>query len=280
MAQITIDGTEIIHNKRRRRIDLPKQNYYTIINNIINSDERLKIQIRVNIDRMNIENIYDLLDDLIQMRVWPYKSNVSKRIDIGTVNDGAYYKNKHKISPVQLSNTRQQFRKRQYEKFLEITKNTKAKLDFQFPIGDDVCSNIGYPSGWVIDVDGNLFKCSEHIGNQKIYITHINEIADNIEKELEMFKAIQPYTEKNLKKWGCMDCKVLPVCRKRCAWEYQNINGINRRCSEAKYNLKTDIKLQYNLFKKNPTWFNEISNLRIVKKECLAGICENINSKI
>lgn len=166
-----------------------------------------------------------------------------------------------------MSNTRQKFRATLYEKFKEITKNTQAKLDFQLPHGDDICSNIGYPSGWVIDVNGYLLKCSEHIGSQKRYISHIKEIADNIEKELEIFKVIQPYTEKNLKEWGCVDCKILPICRKRCAWDYQNTNGINRRCSEAKYNLRNEIKQQFNLFKKNPTWFNNISNLRTLKRK-------------
>ncbi|MGV8094265.1 MAG: radical SAM protein [Mangrovibacterium sp.] len=214
-ARITIDGTEAIHNKRRRYPKLPEKNYETIIDNILRSDERLKISLRANIDQYNDKFIIDFLEDLIQKRIWPYNPNMYlTNIAIEAVGNSVFTQNKGLLSAVEICISKHNFRKVLYERYIELTKNRKIKMDFQFPTDQDVCPNIGYPSSWVIDADGSLLKCSEHIGNEKVNICKIEDIAQDIEKEHGIFHRIQPYTEANLYQWGCLDCVFLPDLQK------------------------------------------------------------------
>lgn len=63
-AQITIDGLEETHNKRRRLIN-NKDSFKVIVNNIESIKELLDISIRVNIDKNNEDQMEKLIDYFI-----------------------------------------------------------------------------------------------------------------------------------------------------------------------------------------------------------------------
>ena len=73
MAQITLDGPAEIHNKRRLYRKDKNANFETIIRNIKESNPSLRVAIRVNVGSHNQHAIYDLLDELIEYGVWPYR---------------------------------------------------------------------------------------------------------------------------------------------------------------------------------------------------------------
>jgi len=76
-AQVTIDGPEIIHNKRRFYPADPINNYKIILDNLLKANENIHINVRINIDQTNKDLIFSLIDDLIKRKIWPYKKNVS-----------------------------------------------------------------------------------------------------------------------------------------------------------------------------------------------------------
>jgi len=76
-VQITIDGPEQIHNKRRYYPENPTNNYNQILENILQANDNIKFNIRVNIDKTNKDFVFELIDDLIKRKIWPYKKNVN-----------------------------------------------------------------------------------------------------------------------------------------------------------------------------------------------------------
>lgn len=249
-VQITIDGPEHIHNKRRFYAENPTNNYSTILNNILLSNENVKIMIRINVDRMNKEFIYELIDDLIEKKIWPYKKNVS----IYTAH--VDYASKTDLSKDEYAILEDEIRYYLMKRYNEIKQTSKAKLNFLYPqLGGGILCGYGVSkNSWVVNYNGDVYRCWESVGKKEHKVGTIKDLLKDSGQSI--FEKIK-IDNKSFDKWGCFECKYFPICSTTCPWDYLE-NSRNRKCTEWKILLDYRIINQYKLFLDHPDIYANI----------------------
>lgn len=184
--QITLDGPQIIHDRRRINA-FGEGTFNRIIQNIyLLKDKPVNIVIRINVDEQNCLFISQLLKDLS-------KEGLEKRVSIQIAPvDPSHYSNSNGYSP-QILNS-----------YYDIYKNA-------FELGFYVCewkrSCSIYNAGFLaVDPDGYLYKCPEEVG-QPMKI--IGDVYNGFNETLQ--ERIKPCLRKK-----CNQCKYLKLCNGGC----------------------------------------------------------------
>lgn len=244
-AQITIDGPEHIHNKRRYYPADPANNYKQILENIMHANNDIRIQIRINIDTINKDYIFELIEDLIKQKIWPYKKNVS--IYTAPVQSNS----KTDLSFEEFYVLQDQIRYYLMEKYTEINNLTSCmKLNFFYPqFGGKVGCGYGiFKNSWVISYNGDLFRCWESVGQKEHKVGTVKDLLDDFGHSI--FENIK-LDNQTFEKWGCFDCKFFPICGSRCPWDFVK----EKRCTEWKSILQYRLLNQYKQWIKRPEIF-------------------------
>lgn len=249
-VQITIDGPEHIHNKRRLYPKDPTNNYNTILNNILHSNESMKFRIRINLDKTNNEFIYDLINDLIERKIWPYKKNVSvytARVESASKTD---------LSKGEYAVLEDEVRRYLMNKYNEIKQTDKAKLNFLYPKagGEVVCGYGVSRNSWIVSYNGDVFRCAESVGEKEHIVGTTKDLLKDFGQSI--FEKIK-IDINSFEKWGCFDCKYFPICGTTCPWDYLKSNE-GRRCTEWKSLLEYRILKQYKSFLNEPEVFESV----------------------
>lgn len=228
--QITLDGNEKEHNKRRKLTN-GNGTYSKIWSNIIsliNVNLGDKLSIRINIDKNNMDSFHLLYKQLkkihSKLHVYP-----------GIIDD-----------PHDLTN-----------KVKDCLISDKEALNFRFKLYDKYNINLGFysyfpraecmakhPNSFVIGANGDLFKCwldvnvkekttgnilSKSISNQELYYNYIEGANQLLDKE-------------------CIECKIFPICSGGCPFiRLNNLynNKEKNTCHYAKNNIEKFIKYHF-----------------------------------
>ncbi len=251
-VQVTIDGPEGIHNSRRRDPEDPENNYKKQLVHLRSADERVAIVIRVNVDKKNVKNVPQLVEDLIEHKIWPYRKNLS--LSLGHVTyDGP--RQVMGLDPKEFLSLEHDFRLYQYNRYNELFPDKPSKLKFDYPSQNGplhTCGYAAYDHAWVIDHKGTLFKCLEAVGRDELAKSDIDRLLDGSAKAVSESCLI---TRKTYEKYECNHCKYLPICNLVCPWEFIVEDNEERRCSDWKNALEYRILSQYRIYKENPSAF-------------------------
>lgn len=251
-AQVTIDGPEAIHNKRRIYPKSPTNNYKIILDNLLGANENLSLRIRINIDKTNKDLIFNLVDDLIKQKIWPHKKNVSLYLAQVRSDDG-----KIDLSNNEFTIYEDKVRYYLMDKYNEITQTNKAKLRFHYPKngGGIRCGYGVFKNSWVISYNGDLFRCWESVGCKEHVVGTIKDLLEDFGQSI--FEKIK-IDNQTFARWGCFECKYLPICESSCPWDYKNSNNHERRCTIWKSGLEYRLIHQYKQFLANPEIFTSV----------------------
>lgn len=213
-AQITIDGTPEIHN-RRRALHNGKGTFDKIIKNIHDIWDIIRVNVRINVDKSNIDSLESFfqLPEVISLKdkVGFYLAPVDDFSNAYT-NLDCYTMREFSEQEVYIMT-----------KILEKGFNLMI-LPHMRPT---ICCSIGFNS-FVIDPNGDIYKCWEHISRDE-------------EKIGDVFGEI--WNTKNLNQWllynafdspECRACKILPICQGGCPYYYFKTR--KRKCRSIKYN--------------------------------------------
>jgi len=230
--QVTIDGIPEIHNKRRMGKNI-QDTFSVIINNInklLSCEEDINIILRINIDKANtiqLEQLFDVLS----------KKLISKKvkIDLGRVEactetcksiESNCYKNSE-YADIYLNT----YKYIQKYGFLENSplKYPEAKYNF-------CCTD--YANSFVLDFEGNLYKCWNSIGNKKESIGNIENM------DITNHRHGQWLLWDPLKHTKCKECDILPLCMGGCPY-YPILDKTEPICDAYKYNLKDFLLYHY-----------------------------------
>jgi len=209
-VQITIDGPEEIHNKRRFLSG--GNSFKVIINNIIKFKQNIdELVIRVNIDYENIEYIPDLLQQLY---------------DYGLVDASLT------MIPT-FSHTEQCSH---YHSYCFTEKDIPSKIRKVWSIALDLGFNLGWspmptfiscgavsPSNLAIDPYGDIYKCAAAYGD-KIHV--IGNIFNGIDSSSNSL--YESYINRDnliLKNEECKECRSLPICKGGCNFRAERRTG-------------------------------------------------------
>lgn len=230
--QITLDGNEGIHNKKRKC--LVGNGYRKIFNSIgllLKTD--IKVNIRINIDKTNINEIDDMLSDLKVLndykklniyfaQVSPY-TDACKSIESSCVQDQDF-------SDIQIELNE---------------KIEKMGFDYDwsklYPKCRRCYCGAEVSNSFLVDQVGDLYKCWHDIGTVENSICNI--VDANKDDNLILIN-------KNFTKWiehtpfidnKCRECAFMPSCLGGCPYE-RVIKGTKGRCDRYKYNFEKIVK--------------------------------------
>ena len=230
LYQITIDGFEEVHNKRRPHVKY-NDSYLRIINNLHllktyykNKNRRPVVHIRVNIDKTNKEVYHKLYYEIIKLfqnLCIPYASFVhDKKPSIRNTN-------------IMSKEEKVKFILDNYNNYgiFDYLLNLDSKFKFNYCMAD-------LANSLVVDSKGNTYKCLHDIGNKEKILFNINS-AGNYNELIEsqyMVKA-SPFFDDTCKK-----CFLLFSCFGGCPFERLNNN---KGCLLTKYNPEGFFEMYY-----------------------------------
>jgi uncharacterized protein len=220
-VQITLDGPEDIHD-RRRPLRGGQGTFHKILENIAELIDVLPdISLRVNVDKENADRVNEILEELSKMDLG---NKVHTYLGYVEPINGCYSVGKC-LTTKEYSNIDFKF-DNELKKvgFVEnnIFKYPNLKTSF---CGADRVNSL------VIDPKGNIYKCWSDIGIDEY---KVGNIMDNIPINTDKYMGYMLYdpTHDN----ECRDCSFLPLCMGGCP--RRRMDGKIDRCSGYKYVFK------------------------------------------
>jgi uncharacterized protein len=249
--QVTIDGPEDTHNKKRPLKNASGENYKKILSNLSLMPEGVKVTIRINVDKEISRRWDEFFTDLSNYGIWPQKF---RNVDFSPSWLRPYEEIKENAASEYLTNEEffdelQSFRLKKLQLFnawAEKTDAPKAKLNWTLPALQEDCATWTSPYNVVIDPEGYVQKCWETIHDSKNHIRHVEEGF-----RPEDFASYSSYNKTELNSI-CSSCQYLPVCDKLpCAFDA--LKHGKPDCTYWKTKLPSSLKDQYVFMKKNPS---------------------------
>ncbi|UCD17588.1 MAG: SPASM domain-containing protein, partial [Candidatus Zixiibacteriota bacterium] len=233
-AQVTIDGPEAIHDGRRK-LRNGKGTFRRIVDNLSDTADIMKINVRINVDRGNVDSAYEVVALLQNEDILP-------KVDI------------HFAQVNTSGNTCADIRDRCYgdEEFSHTLVKIYSRLfdegiyRVEYPrvfTGAAFCGALseGY---FVVSPTGHLFKCWEELSldpEKSIGDVLATTPGEEQRKKLEEYMAWDPFNMHE-----CRSCGVLPICMGGCPVRgMANQDASKGECLYWKYNLEEMITLHY-----------------------------------
>jgi len=253
-VQITIDGPPEVHDKRRWLKRSHTGTFKRIVDNMKEIYDLLKIVVRVNVDKGNIQSIPSLLDiftaEGLRGKIGVYFAPVMDLTEATADIAGTCF-------------TDLEFAELEV-KLIEIAREKGYDIRRYPFFRDSYCIADKYHS-MVIDPEGNLYKC----WNDATYpaCSHGNILDDHSLKPEILLKWVlwDP-----LEKEECQNCEILPMCLGGCPFAgLHQMSEAERdkkgRCERWKYNLKLILEQYYLNYEKFMAEQEESKILRIHK---------------
>jgi uncharacterized protein len=248
--QVTIDGAEEQHNRKRPLKGSKGENYKKILSNLSMMPEGMEVTIRINVDKDVAATWDELFDDFYAYGLWPqrFKSILFapawlrpyEEIESNTAN--TY------LTIEEFFDVNQDFRRRLIQRFnawAEQNNLPKAKLKWDLPSLVEDCATWVSPYNVVIDPEGYVQKCWETIHDSSNHIHHVSEGFHP-----EAFKKYMSYDRVELNNI-CKNCQYIPVCEK-LSCSFDALKHGKPVCTPWKTKLKSSLKDQYLLMKNHP----------------------------
>jgi uncharacterized protein len=233
-AEITLDGPEEIHDRRRlRRNGAPSfRHITTLLSSMLaaGSFPRLGVGIRVNIDHENSDHIPDLLTDLAMQGLAHPRVGLKLARVHSWGND---------VTQVELG-------ARSYAEREASWLRTAVRLGFQVPLMPAapvaMTCTATTRNAEVVDADGGVFSCTEHPlvprDMEAGRLTTTEELAATARRPGGRFDGW--YGEVAEGRWPCSTCPILPLCGGSCPklWSEEM-----PPCPSAKFNWPARLAL-------------------------------------
>jgi uncharacterized protein len=227
--QITIDGPKQSHDKRRP-LRGGGSTYDTILQNLVTNREALKgikITIRVNVDRRNLQELDALLGSFREkgLNTWcsVYFARVDKSTDYcGKIDEHVF--------------TSKEFAREQIELI-----RTLAKHGFEWrwkPEQKMVFCSAASDNNYVVDANGDTYHCWNDLGTPKLAEGRLGESALE-EMSESKYQKFTPFDDPE-----CRSCPFLPVCMGGCIHPRIKDKPV-KQCPELKYNIREQFGISY-----------------------------------
>ncbi len=232
--QITVDGNPGYHNKRRLLKENSEGTFEKIIENLCKlKATEFKVTIRTNIDKENIVHLDEMFSIFEENRLNDEKFSFSLARVI--IHDDRTDKNNENC-----------FTPKEFAVEIFRLKEKLIKTGFNvsyFPEKIATFCSGNTLNSYVIDPDGDLYKCWEMIGIKDASIGNLRKfknILGNNYNEID-FLLITPFDNKE-----CLSCKILPLCMGGCQ-RYNMKNEKYKDCNSFKYTIDEVIRLECEL---------------------------------
>lgn len=230
--QVTLDGEPSVHNKRRTLKESSLGTFDVILNNLkVAKKFELKISIRVNIDTQNFKSSEGLLKILEENELNSFK------IDLG------YVENFNFLNCLDIVEKDDFYTYK--VKFNELLSKYKFKPLELYPKQQALYCGVYSSQNFVINWDGDIFKCWSDIGNKNYSIGNINNILPSSIQN-------KRYSIQDIFKGECSECNILPICAGGCPHLF--LKEQKRNCSIYKFKLKEILEEKILKIKEGKKW--------------------------
>lgn len=234
--QITLDGRREIHDSRRHLAD-GGPTYDVIIKNIERCrdlDPKLRIAVRVNIDKTNRDDFIEIYKELIALRlpnieIYPGIVQTDGEVTSSDIRQSA--------SPCDVCDREEVVR------FLVGLYNEHGLryIDF-FPKARMSMCTARNISSFVIGPEGEVYDCWNDVGDETKIVGKIGETASNMKLHLQYIAGASQFEDEE-----CLKCVLLPVCNGGC--QRNRIKDNNKKekssCMLAKDHLEDFLYMHY-----------------------------------
>ncbi len=230
--QITLDGPPGIHNKRRRPKNGDEHCFEHIMDNIKELLKNgMKVMIRINLDKTNADSMEKLLDLLKEEGV---TEAIIDPAQVVAYTEACNSVAGNCFTTAEYTEQENNIHRLLMEKgFVGDATGFLPKRKTNFCCADQINS-------FLIDPQGNMYKCWNHIGTKETVGNIINS-STRIQKMRQVnWIDYSPFDYKE-----CVDCKYLPLCMGGCPYLGMEINHGKPECLKTKYNLQQIIMSHY-----------------------------------
>jgi radical SAM additional 4Fe4S-binding domain len=236
-AQITLDGPSFIHNKRRVLKNGDNSDTFDdIIGNIIKfKNSSIDLSIRINVDNTNssLEYLEELLDVLI--------ANDLNKVYVGLGHVKAYNDCNSSIKNICLSNEDYAKLNLSFQEILHAKGFISDNYLYYPRIKSNYCC-YDSANAFVIDPDGNMYKCWNDIGTTDRSIGNVNNWNSTCNNDKYM-KYINSVLWSPFESDKCRKCKLLPICMGGCP--FNGVKAGHPECEKWLYSLYDTLKFTY-----------------------------------
>jgi len=230
--QITIDGPPPIHNARRR-LKGGGPTFGPILESVrLLARNEMKVGIRINVDRSNMQEALQLLDILEANGL----KNVPVHLGCVTAQTSGCRSIEGSCATMMEFTTWNQRLAQRLE-----DGNFEAGPDVHYPRGVNVCVANRLTS-FIVDPDGDLYKCYSEIGEKRASIGNVIGFEGRGDKCRT--REIRWITWEPFSYPDCQSCKVLPICTGGCPYG-PIAKGQQPTCAEWKYGLEQYVRARY-----------------------------------
>jgi uncharacterized protein len=232
-AQITLDGPAPIHDSRRKLAN-GRGTYQRIIENLKQTVDILRISIRINVDRMNVEATFDIFEDLraagLLDKVSLYFAQVTSSTTVcADIRDRCL--------------STEEFSRGQIELYRKLIDAGFYQIEYPMLAPGGHCG-ADSANAYVVAPNGDLFKCWEELSADSansVGSVYDTELSDRQRAVLEKYFAWDPF-----EKSECRECNILPLCMGGCPRQSMNLDAPDSgACCSWKFNLNEMLELRY-----------------------------------
>ena len=209
--QITIDGNKKTHNQKRPLVD-GSGTYSRIFENLEEVNGILEsVAIRVNTDKNNPYAITSVCEE------------IKKRKLVNVVAYPAPIRGTEDCYNIDSCIGKTEFFNLEYEVLKTFPKKEYIRyIQQKYPILSGNSCGADSDLAFVIDADGNLYKCWSDIGNDSVRFGNIKTGEWNVQNEIIYIK------DKPMDRDICRECRLLPICLGGCPYEVRQ--GVQDKC--------------------------------------------------
>jgi len=224
-VQITLDGGPETHNLTRI-LRNGGGTFDKIINNIKEINDLLNIQIRVNVSKENVNDIYKLFPTLLE-------NGLNKKVRV-------YFAPVTPSTSVCQSISETCLITKEFSKWetdlIEYADNLGFEMGDLYPVSrrGGICQAVN-DSAFVVDATGDLFKCWHEVGNRKLKVGTLKEGITNLNRLFKWMNWELP--EK------CNSCNIMPLCKGRCP--DLSLEKEDFECHQLKFNITDRLHRYY-----------------------------------
>ncbi|MBF0205833.1 MAG: SPASM domain-containing protein [Oligoflexia bacterium] len=227
-AQITVDGLESVHN-RRRILRSGADSFNSIINNIENIKDVIEVTIRVNVDKKNIEETGKLIHYFSHEKGWRddvifYFAPVDGNINSCVLKENTCY-------------SRPEFGKIHAELMRKSYESGNVKIISKlYPRKSELFCGAITLNTVVVDPDGYLYTCWNDVGLPEKKIGDVSTGMVMGKNYIDWLSI--DYPDK------CKLCNLLPICASGCPY-HRLRNGNTAECIYQTLSFKENLKITY-----------------------------------
>ncbi|ATW26677.1 radical SAM/SPASM domain-containing protein [Candidatus Formimonas warabiya] len=232
--QITLDGPPEVHNSRRMLKGNSGPTFDQVLEGIkLLTANELAVSLRVNVDRSNMDGALKILDILEENNLKDIPIQLG-RISADTAGCKSIESSCATMEEFTVLN-----------KTFHGTLRQRGFKTGQKPYYPHIAHTCGANrmNAFVLDPDGDMYKCWSEIGHKPARIGNIVDIEQRSKQE--RMNEIRWLTWEPFEYEDCVKCKMLPICMGSCAYRAMFVNKDRPDCAEWKYSLEHYIRARF-----------------------------------